>query len=184
MAESNVNQGSGGGEPWERDDIEGRRQFLSTKHRLDGQVFVDGGDETTKTCEHTPEEDPMKRRDREEECESTDDDTAAEDEKIAQFMQVAHSIIDAMMWRAEVGRRNAVAQAGAVKRETPCAVCSRMETPPKRCAGCKTVYYCSRKCQQQDWSSHRRDCLEQQQRHQAAAADVNSGVAVSRGLNK
>jgi hypothetical protein len=182
MAESNVDREPvAGGEVWEQDDIEGRQQFLYAKHRLDGPVFIDGGETTVTSCEHTPEEGSMKR-DREDECESPSD-TAEEDEKIAQYMQVANSIIDAMMWRAEVGRRSATVhetqQEKVVKRETWCAVCSNAETPPKRCAGCKTVYYCSRQCQLQDWPFHRQTCLEQ--RPQAAAAVVGT---VASTLNK
>jgi len=34
-----------------------------------------------------------------------------------------------------------------------CAVCKKATT--KRCAVCKTTYYCSRQCQAADWNAHR-----------------------------
>ena len=40
----------------------------------------------------------------------------------------------------------------------PCIKCNKNSTT-KRCANCKSVYYCSRDCQKKDWSSHKRQCL-------------------------
>ena len=35
----------------------------------------------------------------------------------------------------------------------PCKVCSNKTN--SRCAGCKTVYYCNKKCQKKDWYDHK-----------------------------
>ena len=45
----------------------------------------------------------------------------------------------------------------------PCAnlACTNVETSVKqysRCANCKSIAYCSRECQREDWQVHRRDC--------------------------
>lgn len=44
----------------------------------------------------------------------------------------------------------------------PCQGCGQLESQPgdfKRCGGCKSVYYCGRKCQAQDWkASHKQKC--------------------------
>eukprot|EP01084_Bolivina_argentea_P122286 216702_1 len=37
-----------------------------------------------------------------------------------------------------------------------CCVCS--ESTTQRCSGCKSVYYCSAKCQKQDWKMHKKQC--------------------------
>lgn len=42
-----------------------------------------------------------------------------------------------------------------------CACCEKIEERSqkmKRCAGCKSVRYCSRECQVKDWSLHKSDC--------------------------
>ena len=41
----------------------------------------------------------------------------------------------------------------------PCIKCNKNSTT-KRCANCKSVYYCSRECQKKDWASHKRQCLD------------------------
>ena len=44
----------------------------------------------------------------------------------------------------------------------PCQGCGRLESQPgdfKRCGGCKSVNYCGRKCQAQDWKAgHKQKC--------------------------
>lgn len=44
----------------------------------------------------------------------------------------------------------------------PCQGCGQLESQPgdfKRCGGCKSVYYCGRKCQAQDWKAgHKQKC--------------------------
>jgi len=40
-----------------------------------------------------------------------------------------------------------------------CIKCHKNSTT-KRCANCKSVYYCSRECQKEDWKSHKRQCLD------------------------
>lgn len=44
----------------------------------------------------------------------------------------------------------------------PCQGCGQLESQPgdfKRCGGCKSVYYCGRKCQAQDWKAgHKQIC--------------------------
>ena len=44
----------------------------------------------------------------------------------------------------------------------PCQNCHQLENQPgdfKRCGGCKSVYYCGRKCQAQDWKAgHKQKC--------------------------
>merc|ERR1711998_531917 len=38
----------------------------------------------------------------------------------------------------------------------PCNTCARPSTV--RCMGCKTTYYCDRKCQKRDWKEHKKSC--------------------------
>ena len=37
-------------------------------------------------------------------------------------------------------------------------ICNKETT--KYCSGCKTVYYCGRTCQKQDWKHHKNECQE------------------------
>lgn len=39
-----------------------------------------------------------------------------------------------------------------------CSWCFQSQVTLQRCTGCRKVRYCSRTCQQQDWSQHRREC--------------------------
>jgi hypothetical protein len=37
---------------------------------------------------------------------------------------------------------------------------SREKSKLKRCFGCKCVFYCSKKCQKQDWKFHKSECIQ------------------------
>ena len=45
-----------------------------------------------------------------------------------------------------------------VKRMKQCAVCGSREGKVKRCAGCRSVYYCGRSCQKAAWPTHKNFC--------------------------
>lgn len=45
-----------------------------------------------------------------------------------------------------------------------CSNCNQeFSTPLKKCARCKTMYYCSRECQVQNWKTHKPNCIEADQ---------------------
>ena len=46
----------------------------------------------------------------------------------------------------------------SLKRSTCCANCSIKKIQLNRCGRCKTVFYCSRECQKNHWSSHKKVC--------------------------
>lgn len=46
----------------------------------------------------------------------------------------------------------------ATRRSSVCAVCQR--PGENQCSGCKTVVYCGRDCQLQDWTIHKKNCLK------------------------
>ncbi|KAF8159265.1 hypothetical protein B0H34DRAFT_396747 [Crassisporium funariophilum] len=46
-----------------------------------------------------------------------------------------------------------------------CFLCARNDPEVKRCATCKAVWYCSRKCQKEDWSQHRLRCSALKEEH-------------------
>ena len=37
--------------------------------------------------------------------------------------------------------------------------CNKILTTARTCHACKSVYYCSRKCQKQQWSKHKKQCI-------------------------
>ena len=43
-----------------------------------------------------------------------------------------------------------------------CNRCNKDTT--KKCAGCKSVHYCSRECQKQDWAKHKKFCKKHKQK--------------------
>jgi hypothetical protein len=43
---------------------------------------------------------------------------------------------------------------------TKCIVCSGMNATKLRCARCHDTFYCSRKCQRQDWPTHKQVCCK------------------------
>lgn len=65
-----------------------------------------------------------------------------------------------------------------------CHVC-RLETK-KRCGICRTVKYCSRKCQEKDWEGHRGVCAvlgeEYKKREEQRIDDILQEVAEEKGL--
>lgn len=43
-----------------------------------------------------------------------------------------------------------------------CGKCSRLEQKSekfKKCARCKSTYYCGRECQKKDWKRHKKSCF-------------------------
>ncbi|XP_055904700.1 zinc finger MYND domain-containing protein 10 homolog [Eupeodes corollae] len=43
------------------------------------------------------------------------------------------------------------------KDQTNCGVCKKVAE--KKCSKCKTIYYCSRQCQLDDWPNHKKQCI-------------------------
>ncbi|KAJ7060326.1 hypothetical protein C8F01DRAFT_1231577 [Mycena amicta] len=41
-----------------------------------------------------------------------------------------------------------------------CFVCKKPSEELLRCSGCRTIHYCSRECQKQDWKSHKSICMK------------------------
>jgi hypothetical protein len=41
-----------------------------------------------------------------------------------------------------------------------CKVCNKSNENMQLCSACKSVRYCSRECQKEDWKSHKTSCLE------------------------
>lgn len=62
----------------------------------------------------------------------------------------------------KIGHENALDGVGGSTGEKECAhpECRMSETVHKRCARCKNAWYCSKKCQNEDWSSHKVTCVE------------------------
>ncbi|CAH0493555.1 unnamed protein product [Peronospora farinosa] len=76
-----------------------------------------------------------------------------------------HQLLDAQKGRCAVA--SVAIQAGSciLRTSAICAVpfsscgwCFTTQVPLSRCTGCRKVCYCSRTCQQYDWSQHRREC--------------------------
>jgi len=51
-----------------------------------------------------------------------------------------------------------MAENEVIKKNQPTCVCKKEGT--KVCSSCKTVWYCSRECQQSDWAKHKIECLK------------------------
>jgi MYND finger len=39
-------------------------------------------------------------------------------------------------------------------------VCGKIDKKQKKCGNCKSVYYCSRECQKNDWNNHKHKCIK------------------------
>lgn len=64
--------------------------------------------------------------------------------------------------------------------EVMCDSCKKFYLSIQRCARCKVTWYCSRKCQKDDWATHKFVCAEEQKRREAeVAAKGFMGVCVS-----
>lgn len=46
-----------------------------------------------------------------------------------------------------------------IKCDKMCNFCKRLCPTTKRCSGCRSVYYCKRKCQEKDWKGHKKYCV-------------------------
>lgn len=53
---------------------------------------------------------------------------------------------------------NASQKAQKVARDRMCTVCHKTEKGMQLCGRCRIVYYCSTKCQKQDWPKHKPFC--------------------------
>jgi hypothetical protein len=42
----------------------------------------------------------------------------------------------------------------------PCKVCQKFDSATKKCAKCKSEFYCSKNCQKTDWPFHKQFCNE------------------------
>ena len=42
----------------------------------------------------------------------------------------------------------------------PCKVCQKFDSASKKCAKCKSEFYCSKNCQKTDWPFHKQFCNE------------------------
>ena len=42
----------------------------------------------------------------------------------------------------------------------PCKVCQKFDSASKKCAKCKSEFYCSKDCQKTDWPFHKQFCNE------------------------
>lgn len=40
-----------------------------------------------------------------------------------------------------------------------CDICGELKAHLKRCSQCKKKWYCSKKCQREDWNKHKKICL-------------------------
>ena len=57
-----------------------------------------------------------------------------------------------------------------------CAACGKTSDTVKKCSRCKKVSYCSRSCQQADWSKHKTSCQSQQSRDNPEASSQDDGT--------
>lgn len=60
------------------------------------------------------------------------------------------------------------------ERETLCNLCGK--AGGMRCKECKTVYYCSRECQKNDWREHHYACTSLREKHKQDACAVFWGI--------
>lgn len=56
--------------------------------------------------------------------------------------------------------------------QTKCLCCEDSGCEMKRCAKCKTAFYCSVECQRQHWSLHKHGCKKKSMIHRATAMTV------------
>jgi len=64
-----------------------------------------------------------------------------------------------------------------LKPEMPAKICSRCtEAGTKRCVKCRVVYYCSKRCQQADWPSHKGQCKALCKSHKRVVIERSEGL--------
>ena len=57
-----------------------------------------------------------------------------------------------------------------------CAYCGKTSDTVKKCSRCKKVSYCSKSCQQADWSKHKTGCRSEQSRDNPEASSQDDGT--------
>jgi hypothetical protein len=57
-----------------------------------------------------------------------------------------------------------------------CRVCGKWRDGNRRCGGCKKTYYCSTKCQREDWKRHKRECKERRGAETTSVHPENEGA--------